>query len=153
MQSASIAWAPDDTLFALVNGEMRGIRRVRELLAKENLDADTIITSRDPRVMAMLESLETETMPVGFVQCQLPILLPGTNAMYFISRGESNAKFPKHRHDRDNGLRVIVDGSLIYDGVELSAGDWFYVPRGCSYEFTVGTRGCLVFHVYAPPPE
>jgi hypothetical protein len=152
MEGTGLAWTPDDSLFDLVDGELRGILRVKEQLARMNLNTKKVMTSRDPTVVAMLDALETKTMPSGFVQHQLPVLLPGDGAMYFITRGQPNAKFPRHRHDRDDGLRVILDGSLIYDGVELLAGDWFYVPRGCAYEFQVGATGCSVFHAYAPPP-
>jgi hypothetical protein len=153
MEGTSAVWKPDESLFDLVNGELRGILRVKEQLANGHLNTKKIVTSRDPSVVAMLDALETKAMPSGFIQHQLPILLPGDGAMYFITRGQANAKFPKHSHDRDDGLRVILDGSLIYDGVELFAGDWFYVPRGCAYEFQVGKNGCSVFHAYAPPPN
>ena len=68
--------------------------------------------------------------------------------MSFLTFGLPNKKFPEHRHTRDNGLRVIISGSIFYKDIELVAGDWMYVPRGASYSFVTGASGCIMFHLY-----
>ncbi|HEV2802058.1 MAG TPA: cupin domain-containing protein [Pyrinomonadaceae bacterium] len=151
MQSAKSIWTPDESLFERVGGEMIGVARVREALQEAGLDTtSTIITSRDAAVQAMQERLRTRAMPAGFTQHQLPILFFGQNTMHFITYGQPHAKFPEHRHEQDDGLRLIIKGSLIFRGTELTAGDWMYVPRGSSYSFEVGAAGCTIFHAYSP---
>lgn len=154
MQSIKMSWTPDESLFEMVDGDLRGIHRVKEVLNAAGLDTkNRIITSRDTAILPLIEKLRANIMPLGFEQYQLPLLLPSENTMYFITVGQPKAKFPEHRHTYDDGLRVIISGSIIYDGTELIAGDWMFVPRGSSYTFEVGDAGCTVFHAYAPPPK
>lgn len=96
------------------------------------------------------DDLRTNGMPVGFEQHQLPIVFPGKEAMYFLTTAQPNATFPEHRHETNHGLRVIISGSIRYEEKELTAGDWMYVPRGCTYSFTAGEFGCTIFHAYDP---
>jgi hypothetical protein len=153
MQTPTVRWIPDESIFDLVEGTLRGILRVKHCLSAAGVDTAQIVTSRDAAIASMEESLRTQVVPSGFEQYQLPILLSGENAMYFITTGQPFAEFPRHSHSKSAGLRLIIQGSIIYDGKELVSGDWLYVPRGCSYEFRAGQHGCSIFHVYEPPPS
>ena len=155
MHSARVAWVPDESLFERVNGVARGIRNIEEALEAVGLSANEIITSKHPAVRLLRERLRSTLMPNGFEQHQLPILLFGEDVLCFITTGLPNAEFPEHRHLQNDGIRVVVSGSIVFQGTELTPGDWMFVPRGTSYSFTAGKGGCTLFHNYPqnPPPK
>jgi hypothetical protein len=45
-------------------------------------------------------------------------------------------------------VRFIISGSIKYNGIELTAGDWMFVPKGEEYEFTVGPLGASMAYCY-----
>jgi quercetin dioxygenase-like cupin family protein len=154
MQAVQTIWQPDESVFDKVHGEMRGIWRVKSALSEAGIDmAKTLLTSRHPAVVSLVEKLTTEGMPKGFTQNQLPILFSGENMMYFVTSGMPGAVFPEHSHKRDDGLRLVIAGSIFYGETQLVVGDWMYVPRGASYSFVAGEQGCTLFHVYSPSPH
>jgi hypothetical protein len=55
---------------------------------------------------------------------------------------------PKHSHDEGDGIRIIMSGSIIYDGHELSGGDWMFIPKGVAYDFKVGPMGAALCYCY-----
>lgn len=151
MQSTKKSWIPDVSLFELVDGEMKGILRVKDALKRQGLDSENIIfTSKDANVISLVKELEITSMPVGFTQYQLPFLMPSINSIYFLTYGQPNSRFPEHTHTQEGGLRVIINGSIIFNEMEFTAGEWLYISKGCSYSFTVGNSGCVIFHAYGP---
>lgn len=150
MQSTRTEWKPDEALFERVDGVPKGVLNVREALEAAGLDTNKIITSRNPALRTVKDRLRSNLMPTGFEQYQLPIPLRGEDTLCFITTGQPNAAFPEHRHAKSDGLRVVISGSISYEGIELTAGDWMYVPRGASYSFVAGTSGCTLFHGYKP---
>jgi mannose-6-phosphate isomerase-like protein (cupin superfamily) len=153
MQSTRIEWKPDESLFERVNGVPKGVVQVREALEAADVDTSKIITSRNPSLRMMKDRLRASLMPTGFEQHQLPIPLRGEDILCFITTGRPNAEFPEHRHSKNDGLRVVISGSIRYEGVELTAGDWMYVPRGAAYSFVAGSSGCTLFHSYPAPQD
>ncbi len=67
----------------------------------------------------------------------------------YISRGEANTKVPEHSHDEGDGIRFIMDGSMVYEGIELEQGDWMFLRAGPRYAFEVGPRGVLMCYCYS----
>lgn len=124
---------------------------MQEALKEAGLDTGKIITSRNPSLRVVRDKLRTNLLPIGFEQHQLPILLSGEGLVCFITTGQANAEFPEHHHSQTDGLRVVISGSITYEGTKLTAGDWMYVPRGASYSFVAGESGCTLFHMYNPP--
>jgi hypothetical protein len=147
-----LAWQPDESLFESVDGIARGIRLVKEALEHVGLSTDQIITSKHPSLGRLKEQLKCAGLPAGFEQHVVPVLLLGKDALSFITTGQPNAAFPEHRHLQNDGIRVVTSGSIIYQGVELNPGDWMFVPRGASYSFTVGSKGCILYHNYPQYP-
>ena len=67
----------------------------------------------------------------------------------FISVGNPGTKVPRHIHKEGDGIRFIAGGSIIYNGQELVAGDWMFIPKGEAYEFQVGPYGATMGYCYA----
>jgi len=144
-------WRPDDTFHNIIDGEFKGVRRVNDALKKLGVKlGDKIVTSRDKDMQELVNVLRRETMPDGFEQWQLPIVLGGGNrpVMSFITVGNANAEVPQHRHRDDCLFRIVISGSLHFRDLELFPGDWMYVPTGQPYAFRAGKLGVVVMHVY-----
>lgn len=151
MKNAAGKWQPDDSFHDLINGEYKGVLRVKEALKKLKLSlGDKIVTSRDPQMAKLMEELRRTTLPEGFEQWQLPIILGGGErpVMSFITVGQPNAKLPLHKHRNDTLLRIVLSGSIIYKNIELITGDWMYIPTGLAYGFAAGRLGCVIMHLY-----
>jgi len=151
MENSKTSWTPDDTFHEIIDGEFKGVLRVKNALKEMGLKlGDKVITSRDPSMMKLMEALRRTTLPKGFQQWQLPIILGGGNrpVMSFITFGEPNAEIPNHKHKDDCLLRIVLSGTIIYDQQELTTGDWMYVPTGLPYAFKAGKLGCIIMHLY-----
>ena len=144
-------WQPDDTFHDIVDGEYKGVRRVKAVWEKyRNNLTGRIFHSREPLIKEMVEELQRDTLPTGFKQWQLPIVLGlnGDPVLGFITVGEPNAKIPRHRHEKDSLFRIVISGSVFFGDVELTAGDWMFVPKGKAYSLTAGPLGCVSNHYY-----
>jgi hypothetical protein len=106
-----------------------------------------ISTSRDPAAKAAADHLVVSNVPGGFKKFQLPLFFEKPTHV-FVSIGTPDAEVPEHSHDEGDGLRYIVSGSIVYNGQELTAGDWMYIPAGKKYSFRVGSRGVHMFYCY-----
>jgi hypothetical protein len=151
MKNSKSTWKPDDSFHDLVDGEFKGVKRVNDALKANKIKlGNRIVTSREPEIIKLTEELRRTTLPQGFQQWQLPIVLGKGNrpVMSFITFGEPNAEIPNHKHKNDSLLRIVLSGAIIYKGQELTTGDWMYVPTGLPYSFKVGRFGCLLMHVY-----
>ncbi len=137
-----MSFKPNSMTFA------KGIQRLEHACKDSGLDINkSIITSRDSVAQKAVKALEVTNIPSGFVKFQLPIHFEGPTQTY-MSFGAPRTKVPVHSHDEGSGVRVIMFGSIIYKGHELTAGDWMYIPKGKSYEFEVGAMGVGVFYCY-----
>lgn len=126
----------------------QGVDRLNTALKDHRLDYKSrIVTSRDPDFAKVSESLRVTNVPEGFAKWQLPIMLDGPSQMY-VTVANPNATVPTHSHDEGDGLRWIISGSIIYEGKELTAGDWMFVPRGKPYSFLVGDKGAVMAYCY-----
>lgn len=124
------------------------LKRVREAADASALDINKgITTSQDPKVKEVVSRLEVTNIPSDFVKFQLPVVFDGPTTTY-LSFGAPRTKVPEHSHDEGSGIRVILSGSIIYEGLELTAGDWMYIPKGVSYKFVVGDMGVGMFYCY-----
>jgi hypothetical protein len=144
-------WKPDDSFHDLINGEFKGVLRVKEAL--KNLKIETgnrIITSKDADAINLIENLRRHHLPEGFEQWQLPFVFGGGNrpVMTFITIGNPNAVIPHHAHKNDLLFRIVISGSIIYNKIELTAGDWMHIPAGLAYSFKVGKLGSVTMHLY-----
>jgi quercetin dioxygenase-like cupin family protein len=149
-------WRPDDSFHDIVEGEFKGVLRVKKALKELNVDLGSrVFTSRDRLIPELEERLRRTTLPKGFQQWQLPIVLGGSSnpVMSFVTVGSPGAKIPEHSHANDTLLRVVLNGSIIirtddHEDLELFPGDWMYVPTGLTYSFIAGRLGCSVMHLY-----
>ena len=151
MPRQETAWKPDDSFHDIIDGEFKGVLRVKKVLAGLGVTfGKEIITSRDDVIVKAKEKLYRDTMPPGFEQWQMPVLLGGGNrpVMPFITVGSPNAKVPEHTHRNDALLRLVISGSIIYQQRELIPGDWMYIPAKFKYSFRAGPLGCVVMHMY-----
>ena len=124
----------------------QGIQRIKQAVDAVGLASDSIVTSRDKSAIELKEKLNTTNVPNGFNKWQLPVYFDGPTQL-FISVGEASAKVPSHSHD-ENGMRFIVSGSIIYEGQELTAGDWMWIPAKNPYSFEVGDFGAVMAYCY-----
>ncbi len=66
-------------------------------------------------------------LPEGITKWQLPFYMEG--GQFFVTTAKAGVEVAEHSHD-DDGVRFIISGSIIYDGIELGAGDWMFLPKG-----------------------
>ena len=124
-----------------------GVMRVQSALRAAKVDiSKRIITSKDKDAIKLVNMLGVDNVPGGFKKWQLPIVL--RDSQLFISVGAADAVVPKHSHDEGDGIRFIVSGSILYNGKELSSGDWMYIPQGKEYSFRVGPLGVSMCYCY-----
>jgi hypothetical protein len=124
-----------------------GLKRIEEATERAGLDRDAILTSRDEPVIRALDSLEVSNVPRGFKKWQLPVALR-CESQLFVTTAQPGIRVPPHSHDEGNGVRFIASGSIVYEGKELTAGDWMYIPAGREYSFEVGRYGAVMCYCY-----
>lgn len=125
----------------------QGSENVQEFLKKAKVDIhEQILTSRDKLSERLKEAMQIKNVPRGFKKWQLPFLLEPTQI--FITQADPGAKVGRHAHEEGDGLRFITQGSIIYEGKELTAGDWMFIPAGKDYEFEVGPHGAIMGYCY-----
>lgn len=124
-----------------------GVERIRRVVEEVGLSPDTIVTSRDDAALKAMDTLAVDNVPEGFRKWQLPVYLDCASQMY-ISVGEPEVEVPRHAHEDGDGIRFIAGGSIIYEGKELSAGDWMFIPKGEPYSFEVGRFGAVMCYCY-----
>lgn len=106
-----------------------------------------ILTSRDAVAVKLcnLLGVAERELPKGFSKWQLPFYLEG--GQFFITSAAANSSVGEHEHD-DDGVRFIISGSIYFDGIELVAGDWMFIPKGARYSFKVGPLGASMCYCY-----
>jgi len=125
----------------------QGLQRIHEAVKKFGLKAGTIVTSRDPGAEKLRTALIVDNVPPGFKKWQLPVYLSKPSQL-FITVAEPGVAAPPHSHDEGDGVRFILAGSIIYEGKELTAGDWMFVPARVSYSFKTGPFGASMCYCY-----
>jgi hypothetical protein len=123
------------------------VARIETALKTTPLKKNTIITSRDKESAQLREALRVTNVPPGFSKWQLPLYFDKPTHL-FISVANPGVHTPEHSHDEGGGIRFIASGSIIYNGAELTAGDWMFVPAKAKYSFTVGPFGATMFYCY-----
>jgi quercetin dioxygenase-like cupin family protein len=125
-----------------------GQQRLQAALSEAGLDLNRgIITSRDPQVQKIREKLRIERGPGGGDLWQLPVIL--RNALIFLSVHQPNATVPEHQHAAGTVFRMVISGSIISGGTELTAGEWMYVPKGQPYSFQAGSQGATLLYPHS----
>ncbi|MGZ3617909.1 MAG: cupin domain-containing protein [Ktedonobacteraceae bacterium] len=125
-----------------------GLKRLHRILAKEGLDPQKrITTSRDEKVANLREVLKVTNVPKGFQKWMLPVYMTSPSQLY-ISVAEPHAEVPLHSHDEGDGIRFMISGSINYNGQELTAGDWMYIPKGAQYSMKAGPFGAAMCYCY-----
>lgn len=125
-----------------------GLERIQRGLRKAKVKLEgRILTSRDEDVLKAVRLLQVDNVPDGVQKWQLPFSLNQPSQL-FISTAAANTKVPAHSHRDGDGIRFIVAGSINYRGVELTAGDWMFIPKGKSYSFEVGKFGATMCYCY-----
>jgi hypothetical protein len=125
----------------------QGIERIQSAIRSAGVTIEGIVTSRDDSVLELRKSLVVDNVPDGFRKWQLPVYLKDPSQL-FVTWAEPGAKAAPHSHDEGDGIRFIAGGSIIYEGRELSAGDWMFIPAGAQYDFEVGANGALMCYCY-----
>lgn len=125
----------------------QGAEKVTNALKEAKVDIRSkIFTSRDAEAVALVNLLKVEEVPDGFKKWQLPIVLE--ESQLFISVGQPDINVPEHSHDEGDGIRFIMAGSVFYDGQELTAGDWMFIPKGKRYSMKTGPFGAMMCYCY-----
>ena len=148
-------YRPDDSLSERdQKGELKGARRIKDALQKNNVRLGKgVITSRDTGMAAVRRDLKRTGLLPGVEHWQMPIVLGERGEILcFISRLKPNARVPEHAHEGIGVFRVILDGCLKYGRKTLNRGDWMLVPGGVDYEVQACSEGCVVFYGHFPWP-
>ena len=124
-----------------------GVKRIQNALSEIKYKLGyRILTSRDADAVKLCNLLAIDSgLPNGMTKWQLPFHLEG--GQFFITTAQAGVKVGEHSHDED-GVRFIISGSIVYDGIELSAGDWMFLPKDARYSFKVGTLGATMCYCY-----
>lgn len=132
-------WEPDDST---VEGP-GAIGRIKAALEKHGVAIEgVVVTSRHPRMNLVRHELMRANMPPGIMSWQLPVF--GTGPVFtFITVASPGAVVPEHTHQRPL-LRMVISGTLIFEGIELGPGDWMYVPKGVPYSYSAGWDETMV---------
>jgi hypothetical protein len=126
----------------------QGIERIQNAVKSSGLQlSGNIVTSRDPAVRKAADALKVTNVPEGFKKWQLPVYMDGPS-QFFISIGAPDLRVPAHSHDEGDGIRFIIGGSILYEGKELTEGDWMFIPKGKPYQFQVGPGGVSMCYCY-----
>lgn len=142
-------WKPENIFHKKTNGVYNGVLYVQEALKSLGPIEKRVVTSRDPGMREVQESLRRLDMPEGIQKWQLPIVISeGRPSFLFITFSDPNVHVPNHMHPDDAITRVIMSGSVTVDGVELTQGDWVYVPNTIPYSYTAGPLGATMLHIY-----
>ena len=159
MSTSIPGWKPDDSFHDVIDGEQLGVKRVKDAMAQIGFDPDQqrTLTSRDAEAKAMIEPLRRHTLPEGFEQWQLPIIVQPkepTPWFSFMTVGRPGAVVPEHAHTTNAVMRLVLSGSLIHsdedheEEVELVSGDWVFIPVGKKYTMRAGHLGSVSAHWY-----
>jgi hypothetical protein len=126
----------------------QGIQRINGALQSSGLKVGKgVVTSRDPTVRKAMDALQVSNIPSGFKKWQLPVYFNNPTQL-FISVGAPDTDVAEHSHDEGDGIRFIMGGSIIHDGVELTEGDWMFIPKGTRYSMKVGRIGVIACYCY-----
>ena len=131
-------WDPEDSILDT------GPASIREAIGKET--EDRIVTSRDPG----REGIPGRRMPEGFAQRLHAVALPG-NLLVFETKFQPEKTLPSHSHADADIFRIVIEGSIEYEGTTLGPGEWMFVPSGSDYELSSGRDGATVCHMYIKP--
>jgi len=125
-----------------------GLKRLESAARKLGIDPrKSILTSRDRIAAEARRALMISNVPGGFTKWQLPVYLDKPSQLY-ITTAAPNAEVAEHSHNEGAGVRFIAGGSILYNGQELTAGDWMYIPAGIKYSFKVGDFGATMCYCY-----
>jgi len=126
----------------------QGIDRIQNALTAGKLKVGKkILVSKDLKVRKVLDSLQVSNVPGGFKKWQLPVYMDGPSQV-FLSIGAPDVEVPAHSHEEGDGIRIIMGGSILFEGMELTEGDWMFIPKGAPYSFKVGRGGVSMCYCY-----
>jgi glyoxylate utilization-related uncharacterized protein len=112
-----------------------------------------ILCSKDRPVIGVREQL-TDLIPAEFdgvsrvflpVAPRMPSEGMGRFTAYTSRMAPGSAIEHRCLHEADFALKIVVEGSALYDGMTLTAGDWVWIPAACGYSFTALDAGAVVF--------
>jgi hypothetical protein len=141
-------WEPDDS--HLEEGGNAGAAKVDAALKKFKLDLDQILTSRSPAIELVRHELARQDMPAGWLAWQIPVYIRQDVTNFFIQVAQPGSILPQHAHGAAQ-FRIVISGSLLYNGIELKGGDWIYTPKDAKYSLSVGTntpQPCIICYAY-----
>jgi uncharacterized RmlC-like cupin family protein len=120
---------------------------IQKALGQANVQVGgRVVTSRDQGMDQLRQALQVKNLPQGFQKWLLPVQVSSDTFLY-ITVAAPGARADTHAHDGDS-VRFVASGSIIYDGRELTAGDWLFIPAGQSYSFSAGPVGALLMAPY-----
>ena len=81
-----MAWKPDDSFLDISNGEIKGVKRIKDALARHGKRLGKIYTSKDQDMDTVRKELEHTNAAPGFQQFQLPVALgPNQDVLAFMT--------------------------------------------------------------------
>jgi hypothetical protein len=90
-----------------------------------------------------VEGARTTVLPFA---PQMPRIEEEGRFFAWISHLRPNVSIPPHSHELERlaDFKMVIDGSIICKGHELTEGDWLWVPSGRSYTFEAGDKGAVL---------
>ncbi len=124
------------------------VERILKVVKGTELESCTkIFTSKDKEVQEAIKQLRVKEILNGFYKWQLPVFF-SDGVVIWITIGNPEAVIHDCQHDNGSGFKFIGCGSIVYNDIELTAGDWMYIPKGEKYSFQVGKFGATMLYCY-----
>jgi hypothetical protein len=124
-----------------------GLDRIKQACDEAGLTIEKrVVTSREQAAVAAMDALQVKNVPDGFQKWQLPVSFSGASQL-FLTTAAPGAHAAPHSHPGD-GIRFIAGGSIHFEGQELTAGDWMFIPADVEYSFTTGRYGAVMCYCY-----
>jgi hypothetical protein len=129
---------------SLTRRELRGYGLVREAYTTEELRAagfgPAAVTSFDQAALSARDALRVDApFGSGIAKWQLPVNMLELRVFQTVFPPDTLVAPHVHpvntEQDPGGSLRIVVKGSISYEGRTFRPGDWFYVPNGESYTF------------------
>jgi hypothetical protein len=153
----NLPFDPERTIYSFEELSLYGL--VREGYTRAELRARGI----SPKVVSSLDETTSDAQAAlrlatpfgsGIQKFELPIdMLPIRVAKTIFSPGSMVTRHVHPPHSDESpggGVRIVVQGHILFDGRRYEPGDWFFVPNGTPYEFSTDPDGVtIVFYSYS----
>lgn len=137
--------AVDSSKTAYTLSELNNVGIYRESYSFEEVrakgfDSSGVITSFDEVAAKAQKELRVDApFAKGIKKWQLPIDVAGFRIITTVFPPATTVLAHVHKsldeHSKSGGFRMVVEGSITFEGKKFLPGDWFFIPNDTPYSF------------------